>query len=420
MSSEWLDVLDPGVQRELLLGIISLSAATDDLPALARGAAGLAARLSDADRCLIHVLDDDRRRLILTGTWPSGDTAGAWPTGDKAGAEPVDAAAAADVDDAEVLRIGSGLIGWVASHGRPAVSADVNSDVRGAEVPAGRPSPYASAVSAPIGRPGTAPCGVVSVFTRAPRDFTDEQVECIVGIGRLLAPSLAAARHHQQLHARELSRHRSTEDFISLQESERRRLAADVHDGVGQRIVGLSFHLIAAAESLADRPDFAAEQLATARELADLAQAEVRSAVYGLRPPLLDDLGLADALASLGRRAPGLDVDVRVTEQPLEDHVATSLYRITQEALQNVTKHADAGRAIVELFMSGRHVILRITDDGDGFDPGDHTDGHGLTIMRERAELIGGRLDLISRRGGGTTISVRLPLSAQHPHPPPR
>ncbi len=401
MTDEWLAALAPAAQRELLLEIIELSAATADLRAMADRAAVLVARVSGTDRCVVHVLDDSGRRLVVAGGWPAGNGS-----------------------DAEVLPIGSGLAGWVASHGRPAVSVDLGRDTRGADGSGTGAAPYASSVSAPVGIAGSAPCGVVSVFTTARCEFTADQVAGVVGVGRLLGPSLTAARHHQDMHTRELSRSRGTEDFVSLQESDRRRLAAEVHDGVGQRIVGLSFHLAAAAESLADQPDFAAEQLATARELAELAQAEVRSAVYGVRPPLLDDLGLADALASLGRRVPGLDVDVRVTDQVLSDpaladHVATSLYRIAQEALQNVAKHAAAGRATVELFPAGQHVVLRITDDGDGFDPAARTEGHGLTNMRERAELVGGRLDLVSRRGGGTTLSVRIPPMRPHPHPAP-
>jgi len=395
MKPHWLDRLAPVEQRDLLLGVITLSTSADDLAGLADAAAHLVARVSSTDRCVLHVLDDSRRRLSVAGSWP-----------------------AAESGTAAVLPMGAGLAGWVASHGRSAVTVDLSSDrlwLESLQYRQRQPAPVASAVSAPIGVPGNAPCGVLEVFTEQRYDFTDAEVEIIVGLGRLLAPSVAAARHHQHVHARELIRHRSTEEFIALQESDRRRLAAEVHDGVGQHIVGLSFHLIAAAESLADHPDFAAEQLTTARELADLAQAEVHSAVNGLRPPLLDDLGLADALASLGRRAAGLDVDVRVSGQPLADHVATSLYRITQEALQNITKHAGAERAIVELYTAGRHVILRITDDGNGFDPDGHTDGHGLRIMRERAELIGGHLGLVSGRGGGTALSVRIPLTVAHP-----
>lgn len=391
-TNQWLDVLDPARQRQLLLDVIALSSAADDLPALSDSAAALVARLSGADRCVIHVSDESRRRLVVAGGWPVGSTAN-------------------DV----VVPMGAGLAGWTASHGRPAISVDVNADRLWQEFPEGHPGQFASATSVPVGLPGSAPVGVISAFTEGRRNFAGSDVECLVGIGRLLAPLLAVARHHQHLHTRELSRHRSTEEFVALQEADRRRLAAEVHDGVGQRIAGLSFHLVAAAESLGDHPEFAAEQLSTARELADLAQAEVRSAVYGLRPPLLDDLGLADALASLGRRAPGLEVDVRAGEQPLPDHVATSLYRITQEALQNITKHAAATRASIELFPAGRHVVLRVADDGDGFDPGDRADGYGLRTMRERADLIGGHLDVVSRPGRGTTLSVRVPLASMHP-----
>lgn len=395
MNTQWLDLLDSALQREVLLEVIALSAAVDDLSRVSTTAAAVAARVGAIDRCLIHVLDESGRRLTVAGTWPAGA-----------------------LGDLGALPIGAGLAGWVASHGRPIVSVDLADDHRWREFLDGRASPFASAISVPIATRGSAPCGVLEVFTAQRQDFAGSQIECTVGLGRLLAPSVAAARHHQHVHARELSRHRSTEEFIALQESDRRRLAAEIHDGVGQRIVGLTFHLVAAAESLADQPDFAAVQMATARELAELAQAEVRSAVYGLRPPLLDDLGLGDALASLGRRAAGLDVNVRVSELPLPDHVATSLYRITQEALQNITKHAGAQRVVVELFPVGQHMVLRVTDDGDGFDPAAHTDGQGLRIMRERAELIAGRLDLVSRRGGGTTLSVRVPISRPQPHPP--
>jgi signal transduction histidine kinase len=383
VTEDWLEHLDTDLQRGTLLEVIALSAAMDDLAGLSQAAAALLARISGSDRCVVHVLDQGLRRLTVAGTWPPGDTGGS-----------------------DVLLMGAGLAGWAASHGRAAVSVDVAADPR-AE---GTDSLCASAVSAPIGVRGAGLHGVATVSSARRREFTAAEVAVVVGIARLLAPSVAAARHHEHLHAREVIRHRSTEEFIALQEKDRRQLAAEVHDGVGQRIVGLSFHVVAAAESLSDRPEFAAEQLATARELADLAQAEVRSAVYGLRPPLLDDLGLADALVSLGRRVPGLDVDVRVSDQFLADHVATSLYRIAQEALQNVAKHSGADRATVELFTAGRYVVLRVTDDGEGFDADDGVRGEGLTIMRERAEL-----DLVSRRGVGTTMAVRMPLTRGHP-----
>ncbi len=392
-GTAWLDTLDQARQRALLLDVISLGSSVDDLAALSAAATATVARVCGADRCLLYVMDEHRRRLTVSGSWPAA-----------AGTGPV------------VVPVGAGIAGWVASHVRPLLSSVATGEPNWRDspeltgVPAG---PNSTAVGVPLGEPGAAPCGVLAVVHADPGVVTAPEVERLLGIGRLLTPALAAARHHQHLHSRELSRHRSTEEFVALQESERRRLAAEVHDGVGQRIVGLAFHLVAAAESLADRPGFAAAQLATARELAGLAEAEVRSAVEGLRPPLLDDLGLADALASLGRRTPGLEVavEVRIGQDVLADHVATSLYRIAQEAMQNIIKHAGAARATIELYPSAGSVVLRVTDDGDGFDPEDQAAGHGLRIMRERAELIGAHLDLVSRPGVGTTATLRLPLA---------
>ena len=201
------------------------------------------------------------------------------------------------------------------------------------------------------------------------------------------------------------------ERVIAAQEAERRRLAGDIHDGISQRLISLSYHLDAAADALHEAPEFTAEQLVLARRMIDLTLNEARAAISGLRPPVLDDLGLADGLASLARSIGSVQVTVEADECALPEHVEIALYRITQEALQNVVKHSGATSAGVVLRCDPGLVSLRITDDGAGFYPDAAVGGFGLSGMAERAELVGGHLDVRSSPGRGTTIETRIPVT---------
>ena len=151
------------------------------------------------------------------------------------------------------------------------------------------------------------------------------------------------ARLHRQLVARERAHENFVEQVIEAQELERRRLAGDIHDGISQRLVTLSYRLDAASRAVGDDTAAAAEQLGMARELVDLTLQEARAAIGGLRPPVLDDLGLAGGLASLARSIPQVDDRASIsTDTRLPDHIEIALYRIAQECLQNVVKHAQA------------------------------------------------------------------------------
>ena len=173
----------------------------------------------------------------------------------------------------------------------------------------------------------------------------------------------------------------------------------------------MSYHLDAAADALHDAPEFTAGQLVLARQMIDLTLNEARAAISGLRPPVLDDLGLADGLASLARSIGGVQVTVEADECALPEHVEIALYRITQEALQNVVKHSGATVAGVVLRCDPGLVSLRISDDGAGFHPDAAAGGFGLSGMAERAELVGGHLDVSSGPGRGTTIEARIPVT---------
>jgi signal transduction histidine kinase len=131
---------------------------------------------------------------------------------------------------------------------------------------------------------------------------------------------------------------------------------------------------------------------------------------------VLDDLGLAGGLASLARSVPQLRLELDLADERLPDHIEVALYRIAQECLQNVVKHAHAGAARLTFGVHEDTARLEIVDDGVGFDTfenplgSDEMGGYGLLSMAERAEIVGGRLNIRSRPGSGTAVTATIPL----------
>ena len=383
---------DTEQENALLVGIIDAISAGPDLQPLAASVARLIVEATATDVCFVHVLDDKGGALTLMGATPPFDR---------------------QVGRIH-LPVGEGVSGWVASHRQPAViTAGKESDPRYRYFPELGGEHYTSMVSVPMESRPTGLVGVLNVHTRQRRDFTDRDVRLLSSIGSLVAGAVHQARLHRRLAAREHAAERFAEQMIAAQEAERRRLAGDIHDGITQRLVSLAFHLDAAADAVLADTDVSVRELARARELTDLTLDEVHAALAGLRPPVLDDLGLTDGLASLARSIAQVEVRVVGTECELPEHVVIALYRIAQEALQNVVKHAHATQAEVELRCDAKRVLLRVTDDGRGFDIGarpDSESSYGLRSMTERAELIGGSLSVTSRPGIGTTVTATAPV----------
>jgi signal transduction histidine kinase len=197
---------------------------------------------------------------------------------------------------------------------------------------------------------------------------------------------------------------------------ERNRLARDLHDSVNQSLYGMSLSAEAAARHLAaGHIDTAAGQLRELRETAQYALQEMRLLIFELRPPVLEQEGLAAALQARLQAVEGrvgLATTLRVEgDGRLPPLVESELDRITQEALNNALKHAQAHRIDVQLRQNDRTVALEIADDGVGFDPGttEARGGFGLRGMAERATRLGGRLAVESRPGGGTRVRVEVP-----------
>jgi signal transduction histidine kinase len=306
----------------------------------------------------------------------------------------------------------------VASHREPVViNHDKESDPRYRPFESLRGSDFTSMVSVPMETDPGGLVGVLNVHTVARREFSSGDVELLLVIGRLIAGAMHQARLHRQVVARERAHENFVEQVIQAQEIERRRLAGDIHDGISQRLVTLSYRLDAASRALGSDPAIVAEQLAMARELVDLTLGEARAAISGLRPPVLDDLGLAGGLASLARSIPSPDVDVDLDDVRLPDHIELALYRIAQECLQNVVKHAQATNARLAFTADAERAKLEIIDNGIGFDTFEHPlgademGGYGLLSMAERAEIVGGRLNIRSRPGSGTIVTATIPLT---------
>jgi signal transduction histidine kinase len=205
--------------------------------------------------------------------------------------------------------------------------------------------------------------------------------------------------------------------ITSAQEEERSRLARDLHDDTIQAVIALKQRVQLAQKSVKDQNG--RQSLQELETLAEQTVENLRRLVRALRPIYLEDLGLVTALEMLAReisQAHQVDVDFQRygEEQRLPREVELALYRIAQEALNNVVHHAQAGHAVLSIRF-GREIKLEVVDDGIGFSvPTSPTEfahiGHfGLLGMRERAELIGGRLDVQSESGHGTTLSVQLP-----------
>jgi two-component system sensor histidine kinase UhpB len=208
-------------------------------------------------------------------------------------------------------------------------------------------------------------------------------------------------------------RRRAGRLVLRAQEEERRRLARDLHDEVNQALTAILLRLEVLAH---DAPPGRAEEVAELKRLVNQAMEELLNLARQLRPTALDDHGLVPAIdAQLKQFASRTGVAARLHTEGdpggLGDDAQTAVFRITQEALANVGRHAGATSVEVELSVNGAGAELRVRDDGQGFRPGEADPGSGLGLrgMAERARLVGGELDVRSAPGGGTTVHARIP-----------
>jgi PAS domain S-box-containing protein len=254
------------------------------------------------------------------------------------------------------------------------------------------------------------------VNIRAKPRFAGRQViwdGVALNITELKEKELEIAASRQAL--RELSAHRE-----AVREDERKYIAREIHDELGQNLTALRMGLAVLETRGAMRPSDCEgrDEIARLKELADKSIGVVRSVATSLRPAALD-MGLDAALTWLagefeGRHGIACTLDLAGAPAELPDEMATGLFRIVQESLTNVSRHAAAQKVHVMLRQLGHHLVLEIRDDGKGCDAdgGGHK-GYGLMGMRERTLMLGGRINIVGLRGQGTTVSVSVPLKPQ-------
>jgi signal transduction histidine kinase len=244
---------------------------------------------------------------------------------------------------------------------------------------------------------------------RVPAGRTDE-------IGQLAATfnDMAAKIAERDTSLRQLSKR-----LLSIQEQERVRIAREVHDELGQALTAMKIEL----QQLGKRRRELQEPLGAIAHRIDGIVDLVRRIAADLRPSILDDLGVTAALEQQLRRlreSTGITTTLTVSEEPDIDMLTgVTLYRITQEALANVVRHAEATAVEVSLAMNGGKAVLTIRDNGRGMPQPANPQSLGLLGIRERAELLGGSVVIDSRPGDGTMIMVTLPLTTEpdHAHP---
>lgn len=249
--------------------------------------------------------------------------------------------------------------------------------------------------------------GVLEAFDRVDgNDFTEGDERLLLGFAASAATAVATA----QSAASEALRR-----SLQSSERERQRWARELHDETLQQLAGLKLMLAAARRD--GTLERATAVMGAAVEQLDTSIGDLRRLITDLRPAALDDLGLEPALEGLVERAAqtaGLQItlQVAVSANRPRPEVENAAYRIVQEALTNVTKHAGATRVDIDVREGDDRLHLSISDDGRGFDPDDEnrSDGFGLIGMRERVQLLAGRLDVVPASRGGTTVRAQLPV----------
>jgi signal transduction histidine kinase len=267
--------------------------------------------------------------------------------------------------------------------------------------------------------------GVMSLVGNVPDGlFTlpADTLEMLNAIGRQMGVAIENARLYEELRREEELRRHLLERVITVQEEERKRIALELHDQTGQVLTSLIMTLGVVGE--ADSLEQVQAYLPELRETAAQVLREIHDLALELRPSVLDDLGLLAALRHLHKGFEDrfhVPVDLQVLGldgQRLPSSVETALYRIVQEALTNVARHAAAQHVSVLLERRGASVKLIVEDDGRGFDVAG-ADGAvsperlGLHGMRERASLLGGTLTIESSSGTGTAVYVEIPLGEE-------
>lgn len=251
------------------------------------------------------------------------------------------------------------------------------------------------------------PLGIMNVTGPSWRELTSEELQLLSTIAYQVGIAIERARLAEA--GARLAR-----------AEERARIAREIHDTLAQSLTAIALHLEGAVRTVDASPGRAKARVARALDVARAGLEEARRSVLALRAAPAAGRPLPEALGVLARALTaetGVRVHVRTTgDRPIPPQVEAELFRVAQEALTNVRRHAEANEVAIALSRTQHRVRLSIRDDGRGFTPRRVPAGRlGLVGMRERAQLLGGRLHVASSRRGGTTVTASVPLEAAGP-----
>jgi len=322
------------------------------------------------------------------------------------------------------VRLGEGIAGRVAQSGKSILLEDVSTDQRIAHPELISAEGLKALISVPL-RAKDKVLGVINIASRTPRRFTQNDMHLLYAIGDQLGVAVEQARLYERLRrARERYR-RLARQILVAQEEERKKLARELHDETSQALSGLTLQL----QALVDMAEMTGIQntefttkLKKVQALAVQVHSEVSRLIADLRPSLLDTLGLVPAIrqyaeATLRPLDINVSVEAKGVDRSLPPEVETELFRVTQGAIGNIAQHSKAKNATITLEYQDDELLLRISDDGEGFDVSKITDieesgrGRGVFSMRERVGLLGGTGIIESQPGQGTTLLARVPIS---------
>ena len=310
-----------------------------------------------------------------------------------------------------------GIAGWVFSRCEPLIVGDVQQDPRFfGEIDENFHT--TSLIAVPMMTP-TEKIGVIEVLNkRSGEHFNQLDLDLLSALAGQAATAIVNARLYQEL---EDEKNR----ILAVESEAQKRLARDLHDGPAQTLAAIIMNIEFIQTLLKRAPDQVPQELEDLQQTATKALAQVRNALFELRPVILETQGLKAALESYVERLRSTEgmtihLDVRGLDERLPDKVEHVCFAIVQEAIGNIKKHAKAKQVWIGVERRAKDLVLGVRDDGKGFDVAavesqyDQRGSLGLLNMKERAELVGGQLTIESSPGHGTLVSLIVSLSGAH------
>ncbi len=322
------------------------------------------------------------------------------------------------------LSLGEGIAGKVAQTGEAILVEDIATDPRAARPDLIAAEGLRAFASVPLCSREKV-LGVLNIASYEAHKFSREDVRLLDSIATQIAIAVENARLHQKVQNQDKIRGELLREIFSIQEEERRRIARELHDETSQALASLAANLKVIASMLPATAGEAKSSLKKVEQLSISILGEIHKLIYELRPTLLDDLGLVAATRWLADNilgAAGVTVNFKTLgrDRRLSPQLEATLFRVIQEAVANIARHAHAKNARVSLHFKKSAIEVHVGDDGRGFDveeaisSKDRPRGLGLLGMKERVELTNGTLSIRSHpSGGGTRIDIKIPLNSK-------